>query len=178
MEQQAKIIEAKTQAEIKALEAKTQAEIAATQEKTKADLALKAQASTQGQDVHAKTLEANAQLHQQKLDLIAHDKQQKLIDAENKKAMHEQSMSAATQSHSNSIDAERQKVGLPPANAMDAIVAEIKADREEDTKVFQTLIEGQDKMTQAIAMLAAVNSAPKVITAPDGRVFKSETRVN
>jgi hypothetical protein len=178
MEQQAKIIEAKTNAEIEALNKKTEADIAATKAKLDADLALKNQAATQGHDVHAKTLEANAQLHQQKLDLIAHDKQQKLIDAENKKAMHEQSMSAATQSHSNSIDAERQKVGLPPANAMDAIVAEIKADREEDTKVFQTLIEGQDKMTQAIAMLAAVNSAPKVITAPDGRVFKSETRVN
>ena len=168
----------KTQAEIEALKAKTQADIEATKAKSEADLTLKGEQKIHQQDIHTRTLEANEQLHDHKMQLCAHEKEQRTIEGENKQAAHEQSMTAASEAHGNSIDAERQKVGLPPSNAMDAIIEEMKADREANVQLFGVLSQGQDQMAEAIKVLAAVNSAPKIIKAPDGRVFTSEVMVN
>jgi hypothetical protein len=61
---------------------------------------------------------------------------------------------------------------------MDAIIAEMQADREANTALIGAVAEGQKEIAEGLKMMAAVQSAPVKIISPEGRTFIKQPVVN
>jgi outer membrane receptor for ferrienterochelin and colicin len=158
--QQAEMLKAKTDAELKALEAKTQAELTALDAKTKAELALKGQEHATKADYNQRDMAAKAQEHAFKLQSMK-------LERDNRQLAHDHSMQAGKAQSDQNLAAAQQKAenvanskNDPQVDDDTELLTGLVTIGEATAKALEAVADGQKMIAGGLTEVAKASTSP------------------